>query len=65
MDTTGKPDLPCSVAGKPQSVDGALGNTPPKSFRLSLTLRTREASPGMQREVDSRKGKTLAEIPMP
>jgi hypothetical protein len=62
---TGQPDLPCMQTGEPQRADGAARNTPPTSFRLSLPHRTREASRRMPREVDSRKGETLDEIPMP
>ena len=31
-DNMGKPELPHGVSGKPQRVDGAMRNTPPKAF---------------------------------
>ena len=62
---TGHPALPCMPTGEPQSTEGAASHTPPPSFRLRLTHRTREASRRMPREVDSRKGETPDEIPMP
>ena len=35
-DNTGQPDLPRVTTRKPQSADGAVSNTPPTAFRLSL-----------------------------
>ena len=51
--------------GAAKSGRGKEMNTPPTSFRLSLSHRTREAALRMLREVDSSKGETLDEIPMP
>jgi len=53
---TGKPDLPCVNAEKPQRAEGASRNTPPTACRLSLTYQTREASLGMLRLMGSRRG---------
>ena len=50
--------------GAAKSGWGKEMNTPPVSFHLSLPSGTREAPRRMPREVDSRKGETLDEIPM-
>jgi len=51
--------------GAAKSGWGKERNTPPVSFRLSLPGCTREAPRRMPRVVDSRKGETPDDIPMP
>jgi len=52
----GKPELPHVDPGEPQRADGAARNTPPKALRLRPSCWTREAPPGMQRSMGSRRG---------